>query len=206
MLLVVGLGNPDPEHAWNRHNIGFMVVDGIAQRHRFASYRNRFCGLIAHGEIESERVAIFKPTSFMNESGRAVGQALRFFKLSLNQIVIVHDDLDIVPGKVRVKTGGSAAGHNGLRSIDSHIGKEYLRIRLGVGHPGDKAMVTKYVLSDFAKDDQSWLDRVIPAVADAIPFILRGDEPGFTNKVNLLMNPQSEKLRPNARATPADQD
>jgi PTH1 family peptidyl-tRNA hydrolase len=142
----------------------------------------------------------------MNESGRAVGQALRFFKLSLNQIVIVHDDLDIVPGKVRVKTGGSAAGHNGLRSIDSHIGKEYLRIRLGVGHPGDKAMVTKYVLSDFAKDDQSWLDRVIPAVADAIPFILRGDEPGFTNKVSLLMNPRSEKLRPSARAAPADQD
>ena len=206
MLLVVGLGNPDPEHAWNRHNIGFMVVDGIAQRHRFASYRNRFCGLISYGEIESERVAIFKPTSFMNESGRAVGQALRFFKLSLNQIVIVHDDLDIVPGKVRVKTGGSAAGHNGLRSIDSHIGKEYLRIRLGVGHPGDKAMVTKYVLSDFAKDDQSWLDRVIPAVADAIPFILRGDEPGFTNKVSLLMNPRSEKLRPSARAAPADQD
>ena len=206
MLLVVGLGNPDPEHAWNRHNIGFMVVDGIAQRHRFASYRNRFCGLISHGEIESERVAIFKPTSFMNESGRAVGQALRFFKLSLNQIVIVHDDLDIVPGKVRVKTGGSAAGHNGLRSIDSHIGKEYLRIRLGVGHPGDKAMVTKYVLSDFAKDDQSWLDRVIPAVADAIPFILRGDEPGFTNKVSLLMNPRSEKLRSSARAAPADQD
>ena len=206
MLLVVGLGNPDPEHAWNRHNIGFMVVDGIAQRYRFASYRNRFRGLISHGEIESERVAIFKPTSFMNESGRAVGQALRFFKLSLNQIVIVHDDLDIVPGKVRVKTGGSAAGHNGLRSIDSHIGKEYLRIRLGVGHPGDKAMVTKYVLSDFAKDDQSWLDRVIPAVADAIPFILRGDEPGFTNKVSLLMNPRSEKLRPSARAAPADQD
>ena len=107
---------------------------------------------------------------------------------------------------MRVKTGGSAAGHNGLRSIDSHIGKEYLRIRLGVGHPGDKAMVTKYVLSDFAKDDQSWLDRVIPAVADAIPFILRGDEPGFTNKISLLMNPRPEKLRPSARAAPADQD
>ena len=206
MLLVVGLGHPDPGHAWNRHNIGFMVADGIAQRYRFASYRHRFCGLISHGKIESERVAIFKPTSFMNESGRAVGQALRFFKLSLNQIVIVHDDLDLVPGKVRVKTGGSAAGHNGLRSIDSHIGKEYLRIRLGVGHPGDKAMVTKYVLSDFTKDEQLWLGRVIPAVADAIPFILRGDKPGFTNKVNLLINPQSEKLRPNARAAPADQD
>ena len=205
MLLVVGLGNPDPEHAWNRHNVGFMVVDGIAQRYRFASYRNRFRGLISHGEIESERVAIFKPTSFMNESGRAVSQALRFFKLSLSQVVIVHDDLDLVPGKVRAKTGGSAAGHNGLRSIDSHIGKEYRRIRLGIGHPGDKAMVTKYVLSDFAKDEQSWLDRVIPAVADAIPFILRGDEAGFTNKINLLMNSRSEKLHPNARVAPADQ-
>lgn len=182
-----------------------MVVDGIAQRYRFASYRNRFRGLISHGEIESERVAIFKPTSFMNESGRAVGQALRFFKLSLSQVVIVHDDLDLVPGKVRAKTGGSAAGHNGLRSIDSHIGKEYRRIRLGIGHPGDKAMVTKYVLSDFAKDEQSWLDRVIPAVADAIPFILRGDEAGFTNKINLLMNSRSEKLHPNARVAPADQ-
>ena len=153
MLLVVGLGNPDPEHAWNRHNIGFMVADGIAQRYDFESYRSRFSGLISRGEIEGERVSIFKPTKFMNESGRAVNEVMRFFKQPLDQVVVVHDDLDLMPGKVRVKTGGGAAGHNGLRSIDSYIGKDYRRIRIGIGHPGERAVVSNYVLSDFVKDD-----------------------------------------------------
>ncbi|SVD93340.1 uncharacterized protein METZ01_LOCUS446194, partial [marine metagenome] len=206
VLLVVGLGNPGPEHVWNRHNIGFMVADGIAHRYDFERYRSRFSGLISRGEIEDERVSLFKPTNFMNESGRAVNEVIRFFKLSLDQVVVVHDDLDLTPGKVRIKTGGGAAGHNGLRSIDSYIGKDYRRIRIGIGHPGERAVVSNYVLSDFVKDDQLWLDRVIPAVTDAIPFILRGDGAGFTNKVSLLINPPSEQPSPDASAAPTDQE
>lgn len=186
MLLFVGLGNPGPDHAWNRHNIGFMAVDGIAQRFRFAAYRKRFQGLIAHGAIEGERVATLKPATFMNDSGRAVGQAVRFFKLGLDRLIVIHDDIDLVPGKVRVKTGGGAGGHKGLRSIDSHIGKDYRRVRLGVGHPGDKRLVESYVLHDFAKADQSWLDRLLPAVAEAAPYLVRGDDSGFMNKVSVL--------------------
>ena len=183
-----------------------MVADGIAQRYRFESYRRRFSGLISRGEIEGERVSIFKPTSFMNESGRAVNEVIRFFKLSLDQVVVVHDDLDLMPGKVRVKTGGGAAGHNGLRSIDSCVGKDYRRIRIGIGHPGERAVVSDYVLSDFVKEDQLWLDRVIPAVIDAIPFILRGDGAGFTNKVSLLTNPPSDRPSPDASAAVTDQE
>lgn len=183
-----------------------MVADGIAQRYHFESYRSRFSGLISRGEIEGERLSIFKPTSFMNESGRPVNEVIRFFKLSLDQVVVVHDDLDLMPGKVRVKTGGGAAGHNGLRSIDSHIGKDYRRIRIGIGHPGERAGVSNYVLSDFDKEDQLWLDRVVPAVTDAIPFILRGDGAGFTNKVSLLTNPPSDRPSPDASAVLSDQD
>ena len=206
MLLVIGLGNPGPEHAWNRHNIGFMVADGIAQRYHFESYRSRFSGLISRGEIEDERVSIFKPTRFMNESGRPVNEVIRYFKLSLDQVVVVHDDLDLMPGKVRVKTGGGTAGHNGLRSIDSHIGKDYRRIRIGIGHPGERAVVSNYVLSDFGKEDQLWLDRVIPAVTDAIPFILRRDGAGFTNKISLLTNPPADRPSPDPSAVLSDQD
>ena len=183
-----------------------MVADGIAQRYAFESYRSRFSGLISRGEIEDERVSIFKPTNFMNESGRAVSEVIRFFKLSLDQVVVVHDDLDLMPGKVRVKTGGGAAGHNGLRSIDSCIGKEYRRIRIGIGHPGERAVVSKYVLSDFAKDDQLWLNRVIPAVIDAIPWVLRGDGAGFTNKISLVAKPPSDIPLPDASAAPIDQE
>ena len=183
-----------------------MVADGIAQRYHFESYRSRFSGLISRGEIEDERVSIFKPTSFMNESGRPVNEVIRFFKLSLDQVVVVHDDLDLMPGKVRIKTGGGAAGHNGLRSIDSHIGKDYRRIRIGIGHPGERAVVCNYVLSDFGKEDQLWLDRVIPAVTDGIPFILRRDGAGFTNKVSLLTNPPADRPSPDASAVLSDQD
>ena len=183
-----------------------MVADEIARRYNFESYRIRFSGLISRGEIEGERVSIFKPTSFMNESGRAVSEVMRFFKLSLDQVVVVHDDLDLIPGRVRVKTGGGAAGHNGLRSIDSHIGKDYRRIRIGIGRPGERSVVTNYVLSDFVKDDQLWLGRIIPAIADAIPFILRADGPGFTNKISLLTNPQSDSSSPDAGAAATDQE
>lgn len=183
-----------------------MVADEIAHRYAFESYRSRFSGLVSRGEIEDERVSIFKPTSFMNESGRAVNEVARFYKLSLGQVVVIHDDLDLMPGKVRVKTGGGAAGHNGLRSIDSSIGKDYKRIRIGIGHPGERAVVSKYVLSDFVKDDQLWLNRVIPAVTDAIPFLLRGDGAGFTNKVSLLTKPPSDRPSSDASVAPTDQE
>ena len=206
MILIVGLGNPGAEHTWNRHNIGFMAVDGIVQRYKFAKYRSRFSGFISHGEIDSERTAVLKPTTFMNESGRSVGEATRFFKLSVDQIIVIHDDLDLSPGKVRVKAGGGAAGHKGLQSIDSHISKGYWRIRLGIGRPVDSTEVSDFVLSDFAKDDRSWLDKVIPALVEAMPLILRGDGAGFTNKVSLLINPKLEGSSSNAGATAAGDD
>ena len=183
-----------------------MAVDGIVQRYKFAKYRSRFSGFISHGEIDSERTAVLKPTTFMNESGRSVGEATRFFKLSVDQIIVIHDDLDLSPGKVRVKAGGGAAGHKGLQSIDSHISKGYWRIRLGIGRPVDSTEVSDFVLSDFAKDDRSWLDKVIPALVEAMPLILRGDGAGFTNKVSLLINPKLEGSSSNAGATAEGDD
>ena len=195
MQLIVGLGNAEPKHTWNRHNVGFMIVDGIAQCFNLASYRNQFAGLTTHGDINGERVIILKPTTFMNESGRSVGQAQRFFKLSLEQIVVVHDDIDLEPGKIRVKKGGGPGGHNGLKSIDSHIGLNYRRIRIGVGRPSDKQMVSNFVLSDFERDDRSWLETTISAVVEAMPIILDGDNAGFTNKVGLLRDAGPSRSR-----------
>ena len=183
-----------------------MAVDGIVQRYKFANYRRRFSGLISHGEIDRERTAVFKPTVFMNESGRSVSEVARFFKVSVDQIIVIHDDLDLSPGKVRVKAGGGSAGHNGLRSLDSHIGREYRRIRIGIGHPVDNTEVSDFVLSDFAKDDRSWLDKVIPALVEAIPFVLRGDGAGFTNKVSLLISPKLEGSSSKTGARAAGKD
>ncbi len=203
MLLLVGLGNPGPEHAWNRHNIGFMALDGIVQRYDFAPYRRRFQGHSADGRVDDLRVLALKPATFMNESGRAVGEAVRFYKLAPEQVTVIHDDLDLAPGKVRVKTGGGHGGHKGLKSIDRHIGRDYRRVRLGIGHPGDKDLVESYVLRDFAKADQTWLDPLLAAVADAAPLLVQGDESGFMNKVSVTLNPRPP--RP-ARAGSSDDE
>ena len=189
MLLFAGLGNPGPEHAWNRHNVGFMALDAIAQRYGFAPYRARFHGLVADGSIDGERVVAVKPRTYMNRSGIAVGEAARFYKLDGEDVVVLHDELDLAPGKIRIKVGGSTAGHNGLRSIDSHIGKDYRRIRIGIGHPGDKKRVQRHVLSDFAKADQPLMRDIIDAVCEALPILVDGDDAGFMTKVALLCPP-----------------
>ena len=183
MLLLAGLGNPGPGHAWNRHNVGYLVLDAIVQAYDFAPYRRRFHGLIADGRIAGERVFALKPATYMNRSGIAVGEAARFYKIAPAQLLVIHDEVDLVPGKIRVKTGGGAAGHNGLKSIDGHFGNAYRRLRVGVGHPGDKRRMPGFVLRDFSAADQRWLDDVVPAIVDAAAWLVRGDDAGFMNRV-----------------------
>lgn len=198
MLLFVGLGNPGPEHARNRHNFGYMAVDEIIRRHHFPAERKRFQGLISEGRLDGARVMALKPTTYMNESGRSVGEAMRFYKLTPDQIVVFHDEVDLAAGKIRVKRGGGSAGHNGLRSLDRHIGNDYRRVRLGVGHPGNKHRVAKYTLSDFAKSDTAWVDDLLDAIADAAPLLAAGDDPGFATKVALLRRLPPPKPSPAA--------
>ena len=187
MLLLVGLGNPGARYAGNRHNIGFMVVDAIARRHGIGPWRRRFQGVACEGGIGGERVLLLLPGTFMNESGRAVGEAVHFYKLPLDAVTVFHDEIDLPPGKVRVKVGGGVAGHNGLRSITEHVGNDYRRVRIGVGHPGDKDMVQHYVLSDFAKNEQGWVEAVIAILADNADLIVKGADASFQNKVHLAM-------------------
>jgi PTH1 family peptidyl-tRNA hydrolase len=187
MLLFVGLGNPGARHAGNRHNVGFMVVDTIAKRHGIGPWRRRFQGVAAEGSIGSERVQLLLPGTFMNESGRAVAEAAHFYKLGLPEIVVFHDELDLPPAKVRVKTGGGVAGHNGLRSISAHVGNDYRRVRIGIGHPGVKELVHPYVLSDFAKSDREWVDALCTEIADDAELLARGQDASFQNKVHLAM-------------------
>lgn len=189
MLLLVGLGNPGSGYAKNRHNIGFMAVDEIVRRHNFGPYRSKFQGQIADGTIAGEKVLILKPETYMNLSGQSVAAAARFHKIPVQDILVLHDELDLPPGKLRVKRGGGAGGHNGLKSIDSHLGQDYRRVRLGIGHPGDKDRVAGYVLQDFAKAEEAWLTGLLDAVADAMPLLVKGDEAGFMNRVSLLVAP-----------------
>jgi PTH1 family peptidyl-tRNA hydrolase len=187
MRLLVGLGNPGTEHVGNRHNIGFMVLQEIARRHGFPPWRRRFQGVATEGSLGSERVLLLLPGTYMNESGRAVGEAAHFYKLPLADIVVVHDELDLPPGKVRVKAGGGIAGHNGLRSITAHVGNDYRRVRVGIGHPGDKNLVYRYVLSDFAKDERPWAEALAEVIADNAGLLARGEDATFQNKVHLAM-------------------
>lgn len=187
MLLFVGLGNPGRAYAKNRHNIGFMAVEAIADAHGFSPPRTRFQGFAREGTIAGERVLALLPQTYMNESGRAVGEALRFHKIALGDVVVFHDELDLPPAKCRVKTGGGAAGHNGLRSIGAHIGAEFKRIRLGIGHPGDKALVHSYVLNDFAKSEEPWVRALCDALAGNAALIAKGDDAGLQNKIHLAM-------------------
>ena len=187
MLLWVGLGNPEPGMARNRHNIGFMALDVIAIRHGFSPWRQRFKGLVAEGNIGGQKILALKPLTYMNASGESVQAAAAFFKLPLEAITAFHDELDLVPGKLRVKQGGGAAGHNGLRSMDRMLGaSDYWRVRLGIGHPGSKDRVLSYVLGDFAKDDRDWLVALLDAVADAAPLLAGGKPADFMTKVALL--------------------
>ncbi len=193
MLLLVGLGNPGPKYAGHRHNVGYMAVDEIVRRHGFAPFRSRFQGLVAEGRLGDSKVMALKPMTYMNESGRSVGEAMRYFKLPLNQVVVIHDELDLAPGKMRAKTGGGVAGHNGLRSIKAHIGGDFRRVRVGIGHPGSKDLVSPYVLHDFAKADAKWLVPLIDAIAEASPLLAAGDDPGFMTKVALILKPPPPK-------------
>ncbi len=187
MLVIAGLGNPGARHARNRHNIGVMALEAIAAAHRFGPFRARFSGLVSEGVIGRERVLLLAPQTYMNESGRSVGEALRFHKLDVDALTVLHDELDLPPAKVRVKVGGGAAGHNGLRSITAHVGNDYRRVRLGIGHPGDKALVYNYVLSDFAKSEMNWVEAVCRAVAEAAPLIADGQDASFQNRVHLAL-------------------
>jgi PTH1 family peptidyl-tRNA hydrolase len=187
MRLFVGLGNPSERYARNRHNIGFMAVNEIARRHGFAPWRRRFQGETSEGALEGERVILLKPATFMNESGRAVQEAASFFKIVAGDVTVFQDELELPPGKLRVKVGGGIAGHNGLRSISAHIGNDYRRVRLGIGHPGVKELVHAYVLADFAKDDGPWVTALCEAVADNAGLLAMGRDSTFQNKVHLAL-------------------
>lgn len=188
MRLFVGLGNPGTKHQGNRHNIGFMAIDSIARRHGFSPWRRRFQGETAEGAIDGERIILLKPATYMNESGRSVGEAAQFFKIGESDVVVLHDEIELPPSKVRVKLGGGIAGHNGLRSISAHIGNEYRRVRLGVGHPGVKDLVHIHVLNDFAKSERPWVEALCEIVADNAGLLANGKDASFANKVHLAMD------------------
>jgi len=202
--LFVGLGNPGSKYAGNRHNIGFMAVDRIAADHGFTPWRKAFQGLVSEGRLGYEKVALLKPETFMNLSGQSVQAAVAFWKLPLPDLTVFHDELDLAPGKLRLKQGGGHAGHNGLRSIHGHLGDDYARVRLGIGHPGHKDAVAAYVLHDFAKADQDWLDDVLRGLSDGAPHLAAGNAANFLNAVALRTAPprSSEKTGKATAATP----
>ncbi len=206
MLIFAGLGNPGTKYARNRHNIGFMAVDRIAQDHGFGPWKPRFQGQVSEGRLGTEKVLLLKPETFMNLSGQSVGEAMRFYKLEPDDVTVLHDEIDLAPGKLRVKTGGGHAGHNGLRSIHQHIGPDYVRVRLGVGHPGRKEAVPGYVLHDFAKADEDWLEDVLRGISDGAPYLAAGDAGRFQNAVALrTAPPRSSTSKPSAK-TPTRAD
>jgi PTH1 family peptidyl-tRNA hydrolase len=188
MLLFVGLGNPGERYVANRHNIGFMAVQAIARRHDISPWRRKFQGVAVEGVIGAEKLLLLLPGTFMNESGRAVTEAVNFYKLTPGQVVVFHDEAELSPGKVRLKLGGGNAGHNGLRSISEHIGNDYHRVRLGIGHPGDKKLMENYVLQDFAKDEKPWVEALCDIVADNVALLIEGKDSTFQNKVHLAMD------------------
>jgi PTH1 family peptidyl-tRNA hydrolase len=193
MFLLVGLGNPGRRYAGNRHNIGFMAADEIHRRHRFSPWRARFEGEISEGLLGGERAYLLKPATYMNESGRSVGQAARFYKLRPADIVVIYDELDLPPGKLRMKTGGGTAGHKGLKSIEAHIGKDFRRMRVGIGHPGARELVNSYVLHDFAKSDREWVEPLLTAVAEHVPLLAKEDDATFMNRIHLAVARPSDE-------------
>lgn len=190
MLLLAGLGNPGAKYAGNRHNIGFMAVDALVRRHGLSPWRRRFQGAVSEGEIAGEKVIALLPETFMNESGRAVAEAMRFYKIPLDKVLVFHDELDLPPAKIRIKKGGGNAGHNGLRSITAQCGNDYWRVRLGIGHPGDRTLVHGYVLNDFAKSERPWVDAVCAACADHADLLAIGRPDEFQNRCHLFLDAQ----------------
>jgi len=205
MQLFVGLGNPGSQYEGNRHNIGFMAVDRIAQEHGFGPWRSRFRGLAAEGTLNGEKVLLLKPQTYMNLSGESVAEAMRFYKLPLEALLVFHDELDVAPGKLKMKVGGGSAGHNGLRSIDSHLGPNFRRARLGIGHPGAKERVHGWVLGDFAKADQTWLDAFLDALAKEAGWLAKGNDARFASAVSQRLTPPRPKKETEkaAEGTPA---
>ncbi len=213
MQLFVGLGNPGAKYAHNRHNIGFMAVDAIADAHGFGPWRTKFQAAVTEGRLDGNKVLLIKPQTFMNLSGQAASEAMRYLKLAPEDIWVFHDELDLAPGKLRVKTGGGHAGHNGLRSLHQHVGTEYNRIRMGIGHPGHKDLVSHYVLHDFAQADQDWLDPLLTAVGREAVRLAANDAAGFMNAVALMTRPpvpksapKSKSKSPGAPTTPGNRD
>ncbi len=196
MLLFVGLGNPGDKYSKNRHNIGFMALDRIANDHGFGPWKGKFQGAIAEGRLGPEKVLLLKPETFMNLSGQSVGEAMRFYKLTPEDVTVFHDELDLAPGKCRVKEGGGHAGHNGLRSIHQHIGESYQRVRLGIGHPGQKDLVARYVLQDFAKSDADWLEALFSGISKGAPQLSGGRKDRFLNAVAESIATVSAPKRP----------
>lgn len=187
MLIFAGLGNPGSRYAGNRHNIGFMALDEIARRHRASAWRARFQAQASEATIGSEKIVLLKPQTYMNESGRSIGEAARFFKVEPADVIVFHDELDLAPAKLRIKLGGGNAGHNGLRSTTAAIGNEYRRVRMGIGHPGLKELVHAYVLNDFGKAELPWVEDLCTACADNAELLAKHDDAGFQNKVHLFM-------------------
>ena len=205
MKLFVGLGNPGAKYAHNRHNIGFMALDRIAEDHQFTPWRSKFQGQICDGTLAGHKVLLLKPTTFMNLSGQSVGEAVRFHKIPLDQVTVFHDELDLAPGKLRLKQGGGHAGHNGLRSIHAHLGADYGRVRLGIGHPGHKDAVASFVLRDFAKVDQNWLAAILTGIGNGTVHLAAGDGAKFMNAVALqTAPPRSSKTTKPATQRPAE--
>lgn len=202
MLLLIGLGNPGARYARQRHNIGFMAVDAVARAHGFGPWRNKFSSLLSEGQLGTEKVLLQKPQTYMNRSGYPVAEAARFFKLPLEALVVCHDELDLAPGKVRIKTGGGVAGHNGLRSIAEQLGsRDFRRVRFGIGHPGERELVTPHVLGDFGTEDRAWVSTLLDAFAEAAPLLAAGDDAGCMNKIALLTRPKVEPASPSRADT-----
>jgi len=192
-LLIAGLGNPGERYARNRHNAGFIVADEIHAHYRFGPWRAKFEAFLSEGELKGRKTYLLKPQTYMNNSGVSVGAAMRFFKLPLSALVVIHDEIDLAAGKIKVKTGGGDAGQNGLRSITSTLGPDYRRVRVGVGHPGEKSLVSAHVLQNFSKEDIEWLRPLVGAMVEAAPLLAKDDDTGFMSKVALLTKPQPEK-------------
>lgn len=195
MLLFAGLGNPGAKYASHRHNVGFMAADAIARRHSFSPWTKKFQAEVAEGRLGTEKILLIKPQTYMNNSGQAIGEALRFYKLGPESLTVFYDELDLAPAKLRVKTGGGHGGHNGIKSIDAHVGKDYRRVRIGIGHPGAKELVHNHVLGDFAKADRDWLEPLLEAIAANSDLLAKGDDNGFMNKISLAV-PGSGNTRP----------
>lgn len=199
MRLIAGLGNPGSSYSKNRHNVGFMALDRIAEAGRFGGWKKKHQGLATDGLLGGEKVVLLKPGTFMNKSGQAVAEAMRFFKLDPADVIVIHDEIDLAPGKLRVKEGGGHAGHNGLRSIHQHIGPDYVRVRIGVGHPGRKEAVPGYVLHDFAKADSDWLDPILDRIGNAAGYLASGDNNRFLTAVTANVSSTKPPTKP---ATP----